>query len=316
MKFSKATKTKARLRLALVGPSGGGKTYTALAIATNLGKRVALIDTEHSSASLYAGAFDFDTLNLETFEPQQYIDALDAAAKAGYDVCVIDSLSHAWIGKGGALEQVDNAAKRSQSKNTFSAWREVTPQHNAMVDAIVRSPMHVIVTLRAKTEYVMEKDERTGKTAPRKIGVQPVQRDGLEYEFTVVADVEIENNDLIIGKTRCAALHGKVFRKAGKDFADILNAWLNDGGDPASAPVAPNGAGDLAPSLAASIDATWPKWVAKHEGAMSGAQTMGELQAAFLDACEDIDSLKPPTEYRKRIIDAKDAIKRSLQAAT
>ncbi len=152
---------------------------------------------------------------------------------------VIDSLSHAWMGKGGALEQVDNAAKRSQSKNTFGAWREVTPRHNSMVDAIIRFPGHVIATMRSKTEYVLEKDDR-GKSVPRKIGIQPVQRDGLEYEFDVVCDLDLENNDLIIGKTRCDLLHGKIFRRAGKDIAAILTSWLDDGVDaPAPAPKVP-----------------------------------------------------------------------------
>ncbi len=221
------------MRLALIGPSGSGKTYSALRIASHLanGGRVAVIDTEHGSASKYADIFDFDTLELDTFSPQTYIDAIRAADQAGYSVLVIDSLSHAWIGKEGALELVDRAAKRSQSGNTFAAWRDVTPLHNALVDAILQSNCHIIATMRAKTEYAIEEDNR-GKKVPRKIGLAPVQRDGLEYEFDVVADMDVDNN-MIVSKTRCPALHGQVYAKPGENVAKILVDWLSDGEKPA-----------------------------------------------------------------------------------
>lgn len=234
LSFAKATKKAAKLRMALIGPSGAGKTYTALAIGTSLGEKVAFIDTEHGSASKYAGrdGFNFDVLELDSFHPQTYIEAIKAAEQAGYDVLVIDSLSHAWMGKDGALELVDKAAKRSQSSNTFAAWRDVTPLHNALVEAMIQSRMHVIVTMRAKTEYVLEKDDR-GKSVPRKVGMAPVQRDGLEYEFDIVADMDLDNN-LIVSKTRCNALVGALVNKPGADFANIINAWLSDGEMPAS----------------------------------------------------------------------------------
>lgn len=228
MSFVKATKHQAKLRLALIGPSGSGKTYSALAIASSLGKKIAVIDTERGSASLYSDKFNFDVCELESFNPLEYVRAIDEAGNAGYDVLVIDSLSHAWSGKDGALEQVDQAATRSQSKNSFAAWREVTPLHNQLVDSILGAHCHVIVTMRAKTEYALEKDEKTGKTMPRKIGMAPIQRDGLEYEFTVVGDMDLQNN-LIISKTRCSALNNKVYNKPGKDVANTLLSWLNDG---------------------------------------------------------------------------------------
>lgn len=230
--FQKATKTKAKLRLALVGPSGSGKTYSALAIATELvgpTGRVAVIDTEHGSASKYAGRFSFDVLELDSCAPSTYVEALQAAAEAGYDAVVVDSLSHAWMGKDGALEQVDKAAKRSQSGNTFTAWRDVTPQHNALVEALITAPLHVVATMRAKTEYVMEKDQN-GKSSPRKVGLAPVQRDGLEYEFDVLGDIDLEHN-LIISKTRCESLSGAVIQKPGANVAKVLLAWLSDGAD-------------------------------------------------------------------------------------
>lgn len=229
--FQKATKTQSRLRLALVGPSGSGKTYSALAIATGLGKRIAVIDTERGSASKYAGAFGFDTLQLDTFHPQRYIDAISEAEQAGYDVLIIDSLSHAWIGREGALDLVDAAARRSKTGSTFNAWRDVTPLHNAMIDAILRTRCHVIVTLRTKTEYVVEKDEKTGRSVPRKVGLAPVQRDGVEYEMDVVGELDLENN-LSVTKSRCPELSGTVTRRPGADLGKALATWLSDGSAP------------------------------------------------------------------------------------
>lgn len=311
MAFSKASKKKSKLRMALVGPSGSGKTYTALAIATHLGQRVAVIDTERGSASKYADLFAFDVLDLETFAPQQYVDALHAAASAGYDVVVVDSLSHAWIGQGGALEQVDNIARRSQSKNSFGAWREVTPQHNAMVDAIVRAPLHVVVTMRAKTEYVLEKDDR-GKTVPRKVGIQPVQRDGLEYEFDVVGDLD-ENNSLIVGKTRCPALAGKVFARAGKDIASHLTAWLTDGVDGPG----PTISSPLETQLAASVEAAWPRWLAAQQSALREAAKRGQgaLVEAWADASAEVKKMHPPTEVVAELRATKDELKRASNGA-
>lgn len=236
MTFQKATKRSARLRMALIGVAGAGKTYTALSVAQHLGKKIAVIDTERGSASKYSDMFEFDVLEIDSYGPKTYIEAMEAAEEAGYEVLIIDSLSHAWAGKDGALEQVDKVAKRSQSNNNFGAWRDVSPQHNAMVDAIISSRMHVIATMRAKTEYVQEKDPKTGRTSVRKVGMAPIQRDGLEYEFDVVANLDSENN-FVVGKTRCPALSGAVFNKAGKDVASRLKAWLTDGApSPETAP--------------------------------------------------------------------------------
>jgi hypothetical protein len=226
--FKKATKAQARLRLALIGPSGSGKTYTALSIASALGGKVAVVDTERGSASKYAGLFpSFDTCELEHFDPREYVKAIKAAEAAGYSTLILDSLSHAWIGAGGALDLVGNAQKRGGGGNSFAAWRDVTPLHNALIDAILGSRCHIIATLRSKTEYVQEKDER-GRTQIRKVGLQPVQRDGLEYEFDVVCDLDTDNN-LLVGKTRCPALAGRVYNRAGAEVAEVLRGWLSDG---------------------------------------------------------------------------------------
>lgn len=227
LQFKKATKTAARGRIALIGPAGSGKTYTALAIATGLGSKIAVLDTERGSASKYADLFAFDTLELDSFEPQKYIEVIHAAEEAGYDVLIIDSLSHAWMGRGGALEQVDQASKRSKSGNSYTAWRDVTPVHNALVDAMLGAKLHVIATMRTKSEYVIEENSN-GKKVPRKIGLAPVQREGMDFEFDVTGELDHENN-LVIDKTRCPTLKGKMFNQAGAEVAAILRAWLTDG---------------------------------------------------------------------------------------
>lgn len=229
MAFQKATKKHARLRLALIGTSGSGKTFSALRIARGLvgpSGRIAVADTERGSASKYADRFTFDAQDMETFAPNDFVQVIQEAERGGYDCLIIDSLSHAWMGKGGALEMVDNAAKRSKSGNSFNAWREVTPEHNAMVDAIVRARCHVIVTMRAKTEYVIETNDK-GRQIPRKVGLAPVQRDGLEYEFDVVGDMD--SAGLIVTKTRCPSLDGQVIARPGEELGAALRAWLTDG---------------------------------------------------------------------------------------
>lgn len=243
--FQKATRTKARLRLGLEGPAGSGKSYTALRIGMALlakGERLAMIDTERGSGLLYAdddnpdgGEFDFDHLDLSEwrgkYSPANYIKAIKAAADAGYPVLIIDGISHGWEGEGGVLDIVDKAASRSRG-NSYVAWREGTPAQNSLVDAFLSYPGHVICTLRTKVEYVLEEDSR-GKKVPKKVGMKPIQREGMDYEFTVVGDLEVHTNKLIIGKTRCSDLAGGVFDKAGADVAEILLEWLNKGGDAA-----------------------------------------------------------------------------------
>jgi nucleoside-triphosphatase THEP1 len=228
--FKKATKAQAKLRLGLIGPAGSGKTMTALRIAHGLGGRVAVIDTERGSASLYAGerGLGFDVLELETYEARHFIEAIGQAEAAGYDVLIIDSLSHAWAGKGGILEFVDKAAKRSGG-GSFAGWRDATPLHNQLVDAILGAKLHVICTLRSKVEHVIE--QVNGKTQVRKVGLQPVQRDGLEYEFTVVGDVNQEH-ELIVTKTRAAFLADAVIREAGEELGKQLRDWLASGSAP------------------------------------------------------------------------------------
>lgn len=226
--FQKAVKQQEKLRLALDGPAGSGKTWTSMTIATLLaekdGGRIAVIDSERGSAKKYASDFDFDHLALPDSNPHTYIGAIEAAIEQGYSVIIVDSLSHAWEG---TLELKDEVAKRSHN-DSFGAWREVTPIHNQLVDVMLRAPAHVIATMRTKTEYLVEKNEATGKNKVTKIGLTPIQRGGVEFEFDVVGDMDQENT-LTVSKSRCFALAGQVIRKPGVKVAETLWNWLNDG---------------------------------------------------------------------------------------
>lgn len=223
--FVPAVKHALKARLAFEGVAGGGKTYSALAVASHLGDSIAVIDTEHKSALLYADLFRFDWLGLDRFAPDALVEAL--AAASGHDTAIVDSWSHFWMGTDGMLEQVDRAGKRSGSGNSFGGWKEMRPAERRMVDAMLSFPGHLIVTLRTKTDWVVEENER-GKKQPRKIGLKAEQREGLEYDFTIVGQLDFDNN-LIISKSRCPALSGAVVHKPGEEFARTLRDWLESG---------------------------------------------------------------------------------------
>lgn len=232
MKFQieKATKTQAKGRIALIGPAGSGKTYTALRFAEVLkgDEKVLYIDSEARSSEKYADEFDFDIIPLEPpYSVKTYEQAIKyAGEQEGYGVVVVDSLSHAWAGEGGALEQVDQAKSKYQG-NTYVAWRDVTPAQHRMVEAILQNPKHVIVCMRSKMEYSMEKDS-SGKTTIKKVGLAPIQREGLDYEFDVVLDIDWDHK-AIVSKTRMSSIADKVFLKPGEELAEEIYAWLTTG---------------------------------------------------------------------------------------
>lgn len=224
----KAERKQAKLRLALTGISGSGKTYSALKLATGLGGKIALIDTEKGSGDLYADQFNYDVAPLEgNFSPDNYIKYIKEIENSGYDILIIDSLSHAWFAEGGVLEIVDKATAASNNKNSYFAWRNATPKHNALVDAILNSKMHIIATMRSKAAYDVSSGEN-GKVKPVKIGLAPIQRDGLEYEFTIVLDLSVDGHIASASKDRTGLFKDKHFlitEATGKE----LNAWLNQG---------------------------------------------------------------------------------------
>ena len=221
--FKKAERKQARLRLALAGPSGSGKTYSALQMAKGLGEKIAVIDTEHGSASLYADVTDFDVMELHApYSPERYIDAIQAAEKAGYDVLIIDSYSHEWTGPGGCLEINDETARARFKGNTWSAWSETTPRHRKLTDKILTSPLHIICTMRSKTETVQGEGKKIVK-----LGLKSEQRDGTDYEFTVVLDVTHDGHYAMASKDRT-----RLFRQPEiitEDTGRKLLDWLNCG---------------------------------------------------------------------------------------
>jgi hypothetical protein len=236
MSFQKAQRKQAKLRLALAGPSGSGKTYSALLIAQGLAPdgRIALIDTERGSGELYSHIADYDAATLAPpFTPERYIRLIKEAEQSGYAVLIIDSLSHAWTGEGGVLDMHDKATLASRSGNSFLSWREVTPHHNALVDAIIGANLHVIATMRTKTAYDLVDDGKGGKK-PIKVGLAPVQRDGLEYEFTLVMDLSVDSHIATAAKDRTSLFDGQHFIPSPETGA-TLRDWLDSGVDPVEA---------------------------------------------------------------------------------
>lgn len=224
--FKKAERKQAKLRLALAGPSGSGKTYSALLMANGLGGRIAVIDTEQGSASLYSDIADFDVLELQPpFSPERYVEAIVAAETAGYNVLIIDSYSHEWTGPGGCLEANEALAHQKFRGNTWAAWNETTPRHRKLTNKILTSTLHVICTMRSKTETVQGEGKKIVK-----LGMKSEQRDGTDYEFTVVLDITHDAHTAIASKDRT-----KIFNHPeliSEDTGRRLLAWLNDGINP------------------------------------------------------------------------------------
>ena len=234
MTFTKATRKRSKLRLAVGGPSGSGKTTAALRIAKGLGGRTALIDTERGSASLYSTDFDFDVLDLDPpYEPERFIDAIRAAEAAGYDNLIIDSGTHVWDGAGGLLEANEKLAVAKYKGNTWSAWSDTTPRYRAFIDAMLQSRMHVIMTMRSKTETQQGSDKKVVK-----VGMKLEMRAGVEYEFTVVFELEHESHMAVPSKDRTRLFRQpfEITETTGKQ----LLAWLDNGEEtpPSSADIA------------------------------------------------------------------------------
>lgn len=223
----KAERRQAKLRLALTGVSGSGKSMGAINLAAGMGGKFILIDTEHTSADLFAHLADFDVINLDKpFTPEKYVQAINYCEERGYETIIIDSLSHAWAGEGGVLDMHDIATEASSSKNSYMAWKEVTPWQNKLVNTIIQSKAHLITTLRVKTHYDVV--DVQGKKKPIKIGLAPIQREGLEYEFTTVLNMEKDSHLYSSSKDRTQLFEGK-HEKISKETGRKVIEWLNNG---------------------------------------------------------------------------------------
>jgi hypothetical protein len=232
MGFRKAERKQVKLKVGLSAPSGAGKTYSALLLAKGIcgsWEDVAVIDTENGSAELYSHLGEYSVCGIKPpYTPAKYIKAIEEAEEAGFKVLIIDSLSHAWSGEGGLLDMQDKATKASKSGNSYTAWREITPEHNKLVDAILQSSMDVIVTTRAKAEYVIT--ENNGKKEIKKVGLAPVFRDGLEYELTVFFDLS-QDHIASASKDRTGLFDRLNFIPT-EETGEQLNAWRNGGIEP------------------------------------------------------------------------------------
>lgn len=230
--FQKAVKRKAKLKLALTAPAGGGKTMSALRMASGMSKKIAFIDTENNSASLYSDRFNFDVLDLQPpYTHDKFAQAVKDAVEGGYEVVVIDSASHFWEG---VLAYKDALDKRGG--NSYTNWNEAGQKFKTVLDAILQSPIHVICCMRSKMDYVQEKDDR-GKTVIRKVGLAPIMRDGISFEFTTVLDID-EAHNAKASKDRTGLFGDSIFQITEKTGETLLE-WLNAGADALPPPPAP-----------------------------------------------------------------------------
>ena len=224
-RFTKAERKKAKLRLALTGVSGCGKTYSALRIATGMGGKIAVIDTENDSSNLYASEFSFSSINLDDHSPEGYIQAINDAEKEGFDIVIVDSLSHVWTY---CKDEVDKVANKSFKGNSWAAWSKVTPRYNALIQRMIQSNIHVITTMRAKTETAQQKDSNN-RTVVVKLGMKTEMRDGIEFEFTTVIDIDHETNGAAVSKDRTHVFKGRDHLPLDESMGEALMSWLMDG---------------------------------------------------------------------------------------
>lgn len=225
MKLQLAERKQAKMKMALQGPSGSGKTMGALLLAYGLCKdwsKIAVIDTENYSASLYAHLGKYSVVNITApFTPEKYIDAINLCIEAGFEVVIIDSISHEWEGSGGILD-----IHSSMTGNSFTNWSKITPRHNAFIQAFLQAPVHIIATIRTKQDYVLS--EKNGKQVPEKVGLKGITRDGLDYDCTLLFDVDIKHN-AVASKDRTGLFMDKPEQKITVTMGEQLLEWCNNG---------------------------------------------------------------------------------------
>jgi len=249
-----ASRKKAKARIALAGPSGAGKTLTGLKLLYTLTgsvtiadglERIAFVDTERDSADKYAvnpelpgvgdmtpeeaGGYGFMKFSPIKYDPRQLVELIDEAALAGFTGFMLDSASHYWFGPGGILELVDLFA-RNHGGRSMDGWKDVRPVERAYIEALMSFPGHVVVCLRSKQKYEIT-EGADGRKQVSKLGMQPDQRDGLEYEFDLVGDLD-QGHYLRVTKSRCDALADQVIHKPGAELGHQLLDWLDNGEPP------------------------------------------------------------------------------------
>jgi hypothetical protein len=229
MQLQKATRKKVKLRLGLSAVSGGGKTYSAILLAKGIVdgdlSKVAVIDTENNSASLYSHLGEYNTIELTApYTPERYVQAIKVCEDAGMEVIIIDSITHEWDGKGGILE-----IHSQMTGNSFTNWSSLTPRHQKFIDAILQSKCHVITTVRRKTEYDMQKDS-SGRTKVEKAGLKEVTREGFEYELTINFNLD-EKHNCTASKDRTGLFMDKPFFTITEETGAMIKQWCESGVD-------------------------------------------------------------------------------------
>lgn len=220
IQFKKAERKSVKVKIAVTGPAGSGKTLSSLFLAQGLAvnNKIALLDTENESASLYSDKVAFDTLCMNPpYITEKYIAAIDAAVTNGYEVLVIDSLSHNWAGEGGLLQQKEQLDQRGG--NQFANWGLITKKQEELKAKILNSPIHIISTMRSKTEYAQI--EENGRKKIQKLGLAPIQREGMEYEFSIVFDIA-QNHEAVASKDRTGLFDGRIFKITKETGKEIL----------------------------------------------------------------------------------------------
>jgi len=232
--FRKAQRSQVYIKLAITGPTGSGKTFSALRLATGLlkgsGKRIAYIDTENDSASLYSDSFDFDSCPIEPpFDHQKFVEAINFATNNGYGAIVIDSASHFWEG---ILEYKGKLDSRPGS-NSYTNWNEAGKKFSGILTAVLQSKIHLIACMRSKMDYIME-DNGKGKQVPKKVGLAPIMRDGIDYEFTTVFDIAM-NHECQTSKDRSGLFKDSIFQIT-EGTGEQIATWLNSATPKAETP--------------------------------------------------------------------------------
>ena len=287
MGFQKAKKEQIWAKILLNAPSGGGKTYSALRLATGIakkcGSRVAAIDTENGRIRYYAEEFDFDDMQLsEPYSPEKYMTAIDEAVKAGYKVLVIDSLTHEW---NFCLDLVNNMP----GTNSYTKWKTVTPRHDAFKEKILQSPIYIIATVRGKDEYVLE--DSNGKKVPKKVGLGYSQRDGLEFDYTVTLNLDQNTHRFSATKDNTHLFEDRYDVLTEEDGEAIYN-WANSGDAPAKKPKS-----EPAPS---PVSEDLPSKILKIDSLAKSLQAKGVAKSDIVDA---IKSVMGSTANYNRITD-------------
>lgn len=221
MNLRQSQRKQAKIKLALEGCSGSGKTYSSLLLASGMTSwnKIAVIDSENGSADLYAHLGNYNVLNLQTpFTPEKYIQAIEVCEEAGIEVIIIDSISHCWEH---LLEY-----HASMQGNSFTNWGKITPRQNSFIQKILSSSTHIICTMRTKQDYILA--EKNGKMVPQKVGLKAVMRDGVDYEFTLVFDLDIKHYS-VASKDRTGLFVGKPEFMITPEIGKRILNWCNSG---------------------------------------------------------------------------------------